>query len=122
MSADLGAIERRIVEALEKGDGAAFAKFFAADWKLVLEDGKVLTLANLTDVLNGGKLKFRSIKLSDLEVRSYGETAIVLGLEEIDGSWEGEGFRTKNRFTDVFVKKDGGWQCVASHSSKLRDE
>ena len=122
LNAELGAIERRIVEALEKGDGAAFAKFFAADWKLVLADGKVLSLANLADLLNGGKLKFRSVKLGDLEVRSYGETAIVVGLEEIDGSWEGEGFRTKNRFTDVFVKKDGAWQCVASHSSKMSDE
>lgn len=121
-NAELGAIEKRIAEALEKGDGAAFVRFFAADWKIVLADGKMLTLANLAEALNGGKLKFRSVKLSDLEVRSYGETAIVIGLDEIDGSWDGDGFTAKNRFTDVFVKKDGGWQCVASHSSKMSDE
>jgi ketosteroid isomerase-like protein len=121
-SADLGAIEHRIAETLEKGDGTAFARFFAADWKMVLADGKVLTVANIADALNGGKLKFRSVKLSDLEVRSYGETAVLVGVEEIDGSWDGEAFRAKNRFTDVFIKKDGGWQCIASHSSKMSDE
>ena len=111
-----------MAEALIKGDGPGFAKFVPEDWKIVLTDGKMLTIAEVTAALTAGKLKFRSVKLSDLEVRSYGDTAIVIGINRTMGSWDGEDFDGKDRFTDVFVKKDGAWKCVASHSSTISDE
>jgi len=120
--AEFTAIEQKMAEALIKGDGPGFAQFVPEDWKIVLTDGKMLTIAEVTAALTAGKLKFRSVKLSDLEVRSYGDTAIVIGINRTMGSWDGEDFDGKDRFTDVFVKKDGAWKCVASHSSTISDE
>ena len=111
-----------MADALLKGDGAAFASNVAGDWKIVLGDAKTLTIAQVKDALANGKLKFRSVKISELEVRTYGDTAIVIGVNQTSGSWEGADFDGKDRFTDVFVKKDGTWKCVASHSSTISEE
>ena len=120
--AEFSALERKMSDTLIKGDGPAFAKCVSEDWKIVLSDGKMLTIAQVTDALTAGKLKFRSVALSDLEVRGYGETAIVIGVNQTFGSWDGEDFQGKDRFTDVFVKKDGAWKCVASHTSTVSEE
>jgi len=119
---EFAAIEQKMADALLKGDGPGFGKFVSDDWKIVLTDGKTLTTAQVTQALAGGKLKFRSVKLSDLEVRSHGDTVIVIGVNQTSGSWDGDDFQGKDRFTDVFVRKDGAWKCIASHSSTMSDE
>jgi ketosteroid isomerase-like protein len=120
-NAEFTALEEKMSDALIKGDVAAFAKTVVDDWRIVLGDGKTLTLAQVKEALSSGTLKIRSVKLSELEVRIYGDTAVVIGLNQTDGSWDGEDFNTRDRFTDVFIKKDGAWKCVASHSSTMSD-
>ena len=34
----------------------------------------------------------------------------------------GQEFSTQERATDVFVKRDGRWQCVLTHLTDLRNE
>jgi ketosteroid isomerase-like protein len=119
---EFAAIEQKMADALLKGDGPGFGKLVSDDWKIVLTDGKMLTIAQVNEALAGGKLKFRSVKLSDLEVRSYGDTVIVIGVNQTSGSWDLDDFQGKDRFTDVFVRKDGAWKCVASHTSTISDE
>jgi hypothetical protein len=121
-STEFAAIEQKMADTLLKSDGPGFARLVSSDWKIVLGDGKTLTIAQVTEALAAGKLKFRSVQTSDLEVRSYGDTVIVIGTNQSNGSWDGEDFDGRDRFTDVFVRKDNEWKCVASHSSPLGDE
>ena len=115
-------LEQKMSDALMRGDGPAFARQVAEDWKIVLGEAKTLTIAQVSDALAQGKMKFRSVKVTELEARSYGDTAIVIGVNETSGSWNGEDFQGRDRFTDVFVKKDGAWKCVASHTSTISEE
>jgi hypothetical protein len=34
----------------------------------------------------------------------------------------GQEFRTRERATDVFVKRDGRWQCVLTHLTRFADK
>jgi hypothetical protein len=45
--------------------------------------------------------------------------AIVLGLETEKSMIHGKDMSGQYRFTDVFVKRDGRWQAVASHASRV---
>jgi hypothetical protein len=47
-----------------------------------------------------------------------GEVLCVLGATGSPDAGK-DGFSGKSRFTDVFVKRDGRWQAVASHESNL---
>ena len=65
--------------------------------------------------------KTKTCEVDQLQVRQYGETAIVTGRWRITGTdSKGKPFPTPNSiFTDTFVRRNGQWQCVASHSSAI---
>jgi ketosteroid isomerase-like protein len=56
------------------------------------------------------------------EVRLFGNTAVVTGRITIARKNKEEKLVTRrSRFTDVFVWRDGRWQLVAGHSSRIPD-
>ena len=77
-------------------------------------DGSLIDRATmLTSAMKPGNSSIH-FELSDLHVHLYGDTAYVRGIGV--GSENGRPVR-KNRFTDIFVYRDGRWQCVAGHQS-----
>jgi ketosteroid isomerase-like protein len=108
-------------EALADNDVTAVIKRLPADWKLVNSGGMVLGRDQLEEVLKSGKLKFSSYTSSDLDVRIYGEAAVIIGRGNVQGSWEGQEFQGSDRFTDVYVRRDGKWACVSTHTSRIAE-
>ena len=66
-----------------------------------------------------GDLTFESFKINELKVRIYGDTAIVHGLETEKSKYKKEDLSGQYRFTDVFIKRDGRWQAVATHFTRV---
>jgi hypothetical protein len=61
--------------------------------------------------------------VDDTEVRLYGQTAVVTGrVTTTRTSIEGKTLIRRSRFTDVFVWRDGRWQLVAGHSSRIPEQ
>jgi len=48
-----------------------------------------------------------------------GDTAVVTGRSTIKGVRDGKDLIGRERWTDVFVRRDGRWLAVASHSSRI---
>ena len=64
-----------------------------------------------------------SLTNEDVQVRLYGDTAIVTGRIVQKAERPGqESFGFQSRFTDAFVKRQGRWQVVARHYSRLPQE
>jgi ketosteroid isomerase-like protein len=57
-----------------------------------------------------------SYKLEDMRVRICGNAAVVTGRNVLQASLKGKDTSGPYRFTDVFVKRDGRWQCVATQA------
>lgn len=57
-----------------------------------------------------GKMKFTSYEASELDVRIYGDAAVVIGRGRCSGSFDGEDFTSGDRFTDGFIRQDGKWR------------
>ena len=55
----------------------------------------------------------------DFIVQVYGETAVVWFTLRVVGIRRGEEAEIALRYTDVWVMRDGRWQCVASQSTRL---
>jgi ketosteroid isomerase-like protein len=55
----------------------------------------------------------------DFRVRVYGDSAVVTALTRTKGKFTGQDFSTQERATDVFVKRDGRWQCVLTHLTRF---
>ena len=112
-------IENAFAEALAKNDAAAFRALIADDWKVVMGEGSVMTADQILNPLKDGKLKFSSFTVDELDVRIFGDAAVVIGTNHTKGEWDGQDFTGKSRFTDVFVRIDGKWRCVSSHSTDI---
>lgn len=59
-------------------------------------------------------------KFEDLKVHVYEGFATVTGINDFVATYKGKDSSCRCRFTDVFVKRDGRWQVVASHVSKVQ--
>jgi hypothetical protein len=66
-------------------------------------------------VLKSGDLKFKTIKLSNMKVYTYGDAGIVSGMATQDGTFKGGPVEPKIVFTDTFVLQNGIWKAAASH-------
>jgi ketosteroid isomerase-like protein len=73
----------------------------------------------LADMKDNKNNKTNSEVISDLNVRIYGDTAIATYKSTYDSLYHGEQRARTILSTDTFVRQDGSWKQVASHSSEL---
>jgi ketosteroid isomerase-like protein len=60
-----------------------------------------------------------SSSLDEFAVKVYGDTAVVWFTQHLVGPVKGKPVMVTYRYVDVFVMRDGRWQCVASQSTKV---
>jgi ketosteroid isomerase-like protein len=60
-----------------------------------------------------------SSTLDEFMVHIYGDTAVVNFTQKLTGPSKGKPLTLTFRYMDVFVMRDGRWQCVASQSTKV---
>ena len=60
-----------------------------------------------------------SSRLDEFMVREYGSTAVVWFTLHLTGPINGQRAELSYHYTDVFVLRDGRWQCVSSQSSRV---
>lgn len=60
-----------------------------------------------------------SIAETGRRIQVYGDAAVVTVKFEVKGSDRGKLYEFSGRATDVWIHRDGGWYCVAAHSSGI---
>ena len=98
---------------------AALDRIYAADFIGVGPSGAVRTKPQVISDFKSGELKFQSIITDEVQVRSYGNTAVETGHSTMNGQDRGKAVPRDNRFTRVWVKQQGHWQLVLNHYSPL---
>jgi uncharacterized protein (TIGR02246 family) len=119
--ADEKAVSRLVhewLDALLKNDLDALDSIIADDYIITNSDGSVLGKQQDMEPLKSG-LKFEYAAIEDLRVRVYGDTAVATGITTFKGNFKGRAFTARERFTDVWVKRNGLWQAVASQETRL---
>jgi ketosteroid isomerase-like protein len=113
------ALEQQWNDAILRNDRAAAAAFMAEEWTEVTSDGSVLTRAEDLDELVGG-YHATSLRLSDVAVHVYDNAAVVSGLTDEQSSYRGKDTSGRFRWMDVWVRRAGRWECVASTVTRIR--
>lgn len=100
-------------------DAAGLDALLVDDFVLTHSDGKVqLKRDYIADLARRTRIN-HAIDNHDVEVRRYGDTAVVTGRTVQHGVGEQGPFSGAFRFTRVWMKRDGHWRLAASHSSRL---
>jgi hypothetical protein len=116
-------LERDIGAANVRRDKAFFERIEADEFIFTDSAGGLTTKAEDVASLDkpAGEFKLISYEPSDMKVRVYGNTAVVTGRTTTKLKSKDREVTNRSRFTDVFVKRDGRWQLVAGHSSRIRE-
>jgi ketosteroid isomerase-like protein len=114
-------IENDWSQASMKRDAVALERFYADEYIFTNEDGVASNKTKEIADIKTGAFRLTAFKFSNMQVHLYGDVAVVTGQNTIKGTWEDipRNISGPYRFTDVFVKRGGRWQCVASQSSRI---
>ncbi len=105
--------------ALVKVDMEALDRILAEEYSFTDFDGSTADKPTMMANYKSGKDKIHSCVTSDFKMTILGDTAVVTGIWTAKMTAKGRDESGPYRFTDTWVKRNGRWQCVADHLSKL---
>ena len=112
-------LEKQRSEALIKGDAGFLDRTTADDYSMITSSGQLRNKGRMMGDLKSGEVKFQSADVDDLEVRIYGDTAVVTGRHTQKAQSAGKDISGQYRFTRVYVKQKGQWKAVAYQATSI---
>jgi ketosteroid isomerase-like protein len=117
---ELKRLENEWLNSYLRGDKQTFDRIVADDFTRTDESGKFATKAEERTLVQAPSASVNASLINeDMQVRVYGNAAIVTGLivSKVQGT-----LSFQSRFTDTFIKREGRWQVVARHYSRVPTE
>jgi ketosteroid isomerase-like protein len=112
-------LEKQWTDADLKHDAEALDRILADDVVDISSTGQVQgKVEDLAD-LKSGEPKLESMSVEDMKVRVFGIAVVVNGHYTMKGTYKGKDISGEGRFTDVFVKRQGRWQCVSTQGTPI---
>jgi ketosteroid isomerase-like protein len=112
-------LEHDWLDAYREGDADKMGRILADDFVGRWGDGSTQTKEEQLKAIRTGEEKHSSNHLDECNVRIYGATAVVTGLQSEQSVLEGRDGSGTYSYTDVFVKRQGKWQVVASETKHV---
>jgi hypothetical protein len=125
LQSELLRLEQERQAAYVSGDRAVLERQFATEYEHTNLNGGQTNRAQELAFYAPGAFSLQDGRIEAVEVRDYGDVAVLIGLVH----WRGAAYRPNPttsidlsgdfRVTRVYVKRDGRWQLTASHASRI---
>ena len=120
--------EEEVLRAKQQCDAAALgndadgrARFYSDDYVIVYSDGTLGDKPEQLARVRSGRLRYVARQAEDVIVRLYGDTAVVIERRRQTATFDGQPRPSDVRATEVWIKREGGWRLVATHTTPVRD-
>jgi ketosteroid isomerase-like protein len=121
VAADQGKVEQELMKmernwcsASVKSDAAAIGAILADDYTDVVLTGNVASKAQTLSDVKTDKATVCDIDM--MQIRVYGDAAVVVGRT----TWQSAAGKGQYRYTDMYIRRDGRWTCVASQATEIK--
>jgi ketosteroid isomerase-like protein len=112
-------LERRWNDAIYENDVKFVASILADEFTATYEDGSRGDRAKELALVAAFNQKVESAVQDDFTIRVFGDTAVVWFTLRLVGFKQGQRAELTLRYTDVWIVRDGRWQCISAHSTRL---
>ena len=112
-------LERDWAAANIKKDTAIVDKFLANDF-VSNYNGRTQNKRQVLDEMRSGTAKIESAENHEMKAMVFGDTAVVHGLYIEKSTTAGKDSSQQVRWTEVYAKRDGRWQCVTQYLVKVQ--
>ena len=113
------ALERGWNDAFYRRDADFIAGLLADEFVATYDDGSRGDKARELELVAAFDQQVLSAVQDDFRVAVYGDTAVVWFTLHLVGIRQGQEAELTLRYTDVWVRRDGGWRCVSTHSTRV---
>jgi ketosteroid isomerase-like protein len=83
-------------------------------------DGELRSKAQQLAFTRSRDLQLESGQSDDVRIRVYGNTAVMAGRFTAKGKFKGSAIEVRERYTAVWIKKQGRWQLVAEQGNSIK--
>jgi ketosteroid isomerase-like protein len=104
--------------ALVKNDVATLDRLLGEEFSFVGGANKAQYLASFKSGSTDSVVE--SAVSTDIQIQVYGSTAVLTGLDTIKGKNKGQPYVARWLYLDVWVLRDGRWQCVKTYASQAK--
>ena len=103
-------------------DPSVAQAYLADDFRGISSKGKVMSKSNLLAEIKKDTDTYTSTKNGKMDVRVFGgQFAVATAIStEVGKAKDGKDFKRSFRWTDVWVLRNGKWQCVASQAMLVK--
>jgi ketosteroid isomerase-like protein len=114
-------LNRQWMESYVRRDTAFLEQHLAEDYMSTFPDGTVLDKKGEIDSLKSGDIALTEMTPSEMNVRTYGQAAVITGRSTIKAMVKGQEVSGEYRFTDVWVKLSNRWLAVTSQVTRIAE-
>ena len=115
-------LDKERIQAQIHADRVALDRIYADDFIGIGPSGRVRTKPQVLADFTSHDLKFQLITTDEVRIRVYGNTVVETGRSTMVGQDKGNVVPRDNRFTRVWVRRQGRWRLVANHYSLLKTQ
>jgi ketosteroid isomerase-like protein len=114
-------LEEERNQAILHGDAAALERMTSDDYTFITLRGEMLTKKEIVRNFQSGAAKYQSREISNLNIRVYGNSAVVTGRAVQKGAENGKDYSGSYWFTRVYVNQQGRWITVALQTTPIKE-
>jgi ketosteroid isomerase-like protein len=114
-------LEQQLVTAIEAKDFATYQRLVAEDYVAVAAAGET-TRAQAIATYRSGDLSLPGLKIGDVKVHVYGDTAMISARTFGDRVEKGKTVPNRVRYMRVWMKRQGQWRAIAQMARPLESE
>jgi len=123
VEAELKRMTREMVDSAMRGDKAVAERYLADEYIETDGYGKVATRAQILANYPGVPSSMKAtMDIEDIQVHDCGDTAVVSMREVMRFEANGQKITNSYRTTDVWMRRNAGWQLIAEHYSNIPAE
>jgi len=112
-------LDRKRMQAMAAKDVATLEAVLADDLVYAHSSARLDTKRSLIDAMMSGATVYTGIEPSDVKAQDLGDAVVLTGIAQIKVVSNGTPNAFGVRFTDVYAKRNGGWQMVTWQSTRL---
>lgn len=118
---ELTRLEEQLGATWKKGDCDGWGAIVAPEWSVIHVNGATITRAQAVAMCASPSAPIETFTIDDVSVKVFGDAAVVTGRTAVTIGGKDAG-TARLRFTDVFIRRAGRWQVVASQATSLADD
>lgn len=112
-------LDRGWVAAYLQGDTELFDRIWIEGFIFTFPFGQGTNKAQEIANIKSGDLAFESLSTDNINVKVYGQTAVMAGRLMMKGRYRDQDISGQYNYINVLGKQQDGWRIVASHAAHI---